>query len=109
MKWGEHLLTAASLKSLNGDCCVNRKYKIIIIRTKPQCLSIDYLLFVFNNITAEFMDIIFFSPVKDEFPMGYNIKEEEWEGHIFRKENFKEPLFHVLSVKGRDQKANSNV
>lgn len=50
------------------------------------------------------MDIkkMFFSPVKDEFPMGCNIKEGEWEGHIFRKDNFKEPFFHVLSVKGRD-------
>lgn len=57
MKWGVHLLTAASLKSLHGDCCINSKYKIIIIRTNSQCLSIDYLLFVFNNITTEFMDI----------------------------------------------------
>lgn len=57
MKWGEHLLTAASMISLNGDCCVNRKCKSITIRTKPQCLFIDYLLFVFNNIAAEFMDI----------------------------------------------------
>lgn len=36
--------------------------------------------------------------------MGCKIKEEEQEGHFFRKENFKESLFHVLYVKGRGKK-----
>lgn len=41
--------------------------------------------------------------------MGCKIEEEkkkkEQEGHLFRRENFKESLFHVLYVKGREQKA----
>lgn len=51
----------------------------------------------------------FFSPVEDSFPMGCKIKEGEEEGHIFRKENFKESLFHVLYVKEREQKADCNI
>lgn len=46
----------------------------------------------------------YFSLVKDWFPMRCKIKEEQ-EGQLFRKENFKESSFHVLYVKGREQKA----
>lgn len=52
--------------------------------------------------------IFFFSLVKDWFPMGCKIKEEQ-EGHLFRKENFKESLFHVLCVKEREQKADTAI
>lgn len=41
--------------------------------------------------------------------MGCKIKEGEQEGHIFRKEKFKESLFHVLYVKGREQKADAAI
>lgn len=41
--------------------------------------------------------------------MGCKIKEEEQEGDLFRKENFKESLFHVLYVKGREQKADTEI
>lgn len=50
----------------------------------------------------------YFSLVKDGFPMGCKIKEEQ-EGQLFRKENFKESLFHVLYVKGREQKADTAI
>lgn len=35
MKWRKLSVTAASLKPLNGDCCINKKYKTIVVRTKP--------------------------------------------------------------------------
>lgn len=50
-------------------------------------MFVYYLLFVFNNIAAELMDIKkwFISSIKNKFPIGWNIKEGVQEGTSLEK------------------------
>lgn len=85
------------LETFEWNCCANRKYKIIIIWTKPQWLFIDYLLIIFNNMTAEFVDI----QNKCLFSCKRLNGVQYWRSaeHIFTEEKFKEHLFCFICEK----------